>query len=133
MLRDAVVALARLRDPDLAAWIAAEVVFPSTMVDRITPVTAPADVAALAERHGLADGWPVFSETFTQWVIEDRFPAGRPAWERVGAQFVEDVAPYEFMKLRLLNGSHLAVSGLGRLAGTVTIDEAMADSRASPR
>ncbi|MCF4126526.1 mannitol dehydrogenase family protein [Methylobacterium sp. SyP6R] len=131
VLRDAVVALARLRDPALAAWIAAEVVFPSTMVDRITPVTAPADVAGLTERHGLADGWPVFSETFTQWVIEDRFPAGRPAWEKVGAQFVEDVAPYEFMKLRLLNGSHLAVSGLGRLAGTVTIDEAMADSRIS--
>ncbi|MGX7705318.1 mannitol dehydrogenase family protein [Methylobacterium sp. Gmos1] len=129
VLRDAVVALARLRDPDLAEWITAQVVFPSTMVDRITPVTAPADVAGLAERHGLADSWPVFSETFTQWVIEDRFPAGRPAWERVGAQFVADVAPYEFMKLRLLNGSHLAVSGLGRLAGYVTIDESMADPR----
>lgn len=129
VLRDAVVALARLRDPNLADWIAAEVVFPSTMVDRITPVTAPADVDALATRHGLSDAWPVFSETFTQWVIEDRFPAGRPAWERVGAQFVEDVAPYEFMKLRLLNGSHLAVSGLGRLAGYVTIDESMADPR----
>ncbi len=97
------------------------------MVDRITPVTAAADVAALAERHGIADRWPVFAETFTQWVIEDRFPAGRPAWEEVGAQFVADVAPYEFMKLRLLNASHLAVSGLGRLAGYVTIDEAMAD------
>ncbi|MGE7414938.1 mannitol dehydrogenase family protein [Methylobacterium tarhaniae] len=129
VLRDAVVALAQLRDASLAAWIAAEVVFPSTMVDRITPVTAPADVEALAERHGLSDAWPVFSETFTQWVIEDRFPAGRPAWERVGAQFVADVAPYEFMKLRLLNGSHLAVSGLGRLAGYGTIDESMADPR----
>ncbi|MET7242054.1 mannitol dehydrogenase family protein [Methylobacterium sp. EM32] len=129
VLRDAVTALARERDPSLADWITTEVVFPSTMVDRITPVTAPADVAGLAERHGLADAWPVFSETFTQWVIEDRFPAGRPAWEKVGAQFVEDVAPYEFMKLRLLNGSHLAVSGLGRLAGYVTIDESMADPR----
>ena len=80
-------------------------------------------------RHGVRDRWPVFCETFTQWVIEDRFPLGRPAWERVGAQFVDDVAPYEFMKLRLLNASHLAVSGLGRLAGYVTIDESMADPR----
>ncbi len=128
VLRDAVLALARLRgEPELAEWIDAHASFPSTMVDRITPVTAPADVEALATRHGLADRWPVVCETFTQWVIEDRFPAGRPAWERVGAQFVADVAPYEFMKLRLLNASHLAVSGLGRLAGYNTIDEAMAD------
>ncbi len=97
------------------------------MVDRITPVTSDADRASLAERHGIADRWPVVSETFTQWVIEDRFPQGRPAWEEVGAQFVADVAPYEFMKLRLLNTSHLAVSGMGRLIGYVTIDEAMAD------
>ena len=132
VLRAAVLALAGLRDstlhnPGLAGWIAEHVSFPSTMVDRITPVTAPAEVAALAERHGIADRWPVFCEMFTQWVIEDRFPAGRPAWEAVGAQFVADVAPYEFMKLRLLNASHLGVSGLGRLAGYVTIDEAMAD------
>ncbi len=127
VLHDAVLALARLRDPALAGWIDAHARFPSTMVDRITPVTSPADVADLASRHGLADRWPVVCETFTQWVIEDDFPAGRPAWERVGAQFVADVAPYEFMKLRLLNASHLAVSGLGRLAGYVTIDEAMAD------
>ena len=127
VLRAAVLALAGLRDPALAAWIAEHGSFPNTMVDRITPVTAAADVAALAERHGVADRWPVFAETFTQWVIEDRFPAGRPPWEEVGAQFVADVAPYEFMKLRLLNASHLAVSGTGRLAGYVTIDEAMAD------
>ncbi len=127
VLRDAVLALAGLRDPALAAWIAEHGSFPSSMVDRITPVTAASDVAALAERHGIADAWPVFAETFTQWVIEDRFPAGRPPWEEVGAQFVDDVAPYEFMKLRLLNASHLAVSGMGRLAGYVTIDEAMAD------
>ncbi len=127
VLRDAVLALAQQRDASLAAWIAAEISFPSTMVDRITPVTTPAETAALAERHGVADEWPVFCETFTQWVIEDRFVAGRPAWEAVGAQFVQDVAPYEFMKLRLLNASHLAVSGLGRLAGYETIDEAMAD------
>ncbi len=127
VLRDAVLALARLRDSALADWIAANAAFPSTMVDRITPVTAEADVASLADRYGIVDRWPVFAESFTQWVIEDRFPQGRPAWERVGAQFVEDVAPYEFMKLRLLNASHLAVSGLGRLAGYVTIGESMAD------
>ena len=127
VLRQAVLDLARLREPSLADWIAEHGVFPSTMVDRITPVTAAADVAALAKHHGITDAWPVFSETFTQWVIEDRFPQGRPAWEEVGAQFVGDVSPYEFMKLRLLNGSHLAVSGLGRLAGYATIDESMAD------
>ena len=130
VLREAVLALARLRgDPDLASWIEGEASFPSTMVDRITPVTAAAEIEALATRHGIRDRWPVFCETFTQWVIEDRFPLGRPPWERVGAQFVDDVAPYEFMKLRLLNASHLAVSGLGRLAGYVTIDESMADPR----
>jgi mannitol 2-dehydrogenase len=128
VLREAVLAFARLRDPKLAAWIAADGCFPSTMVDRITPVTAEEDVASLAEQYGIVDRWPVFSESFTQWVIEDDFPAGRPAWEEVGAQFVADVAPYEFMKLRLLNASHLAVSGMGRLAGYVTIAESMADS-----
>jgi fructuronate reductase/mannitol 2-dehydrogenase len=127
VLREAVLALAALRDPKLAQWIAENASFPSTMVDRITPVTAEKDVAVLAERYGIIDRWPVFAETFTQWVIEDRFPQGRPAWEDVGAQFVEDVAPYEFMKLRLLNASHLAVAGVGRLAGYITIDEAMSD------
>src|ERR1700684_251256 len=127
VLRDAVLALATLRDPKLADWISADGCFPSTMVDRITPVTAEEDVAWLAGRYGIIDRWPVFAEVFTQWVIEDRFTAGRPAWEDVGAQFVTDVAPYEFMKLRLLNASHLAVSGMGRLAGYGTIDEAIAD------
>ncbi len=127
VLRAAVLALASLRDESLAAWIEREVAFPSTMVDRITPVTSAADIEYLATRHGIADRWPVVSESFSQWVIEDRFPQGRPAWEDVGAQFVADVAPYEFMKLRLLNASHLAVSGLGQLAGYVTIDESLAD------
>lgn len=127
VLREAVLALAALRDTELADWIGENASFPSTMVDRITPVTAEKDVTALSERYGVIDRWPVFAETFTQWVIEDRFPTGRPAWEEVGAQFVADVAPYEFMKLRLLNASHLAVAGLGRLAGYVTIDETMSD------
>ena len=127
VLRAAVLALAALRDPALAAWIAAHVHFPCSMVDRITPVTTDADRAWVAETYGIADRWPVVCEAFTQWVVEDDFPTGRPAWERVGCQFVPDVAPYEAMKLRLLNASHLAVAGLGRLMGCTTIDEAMAD------
>ena len=127
VLRDAVLALAHLRESALATWIEVNATFPNTMVDRITPVTAPGDIATLAERYGVGDRWPVVCESFTQWIIEDRFAAGRPAWEEVGAQFVEDVAPYEAMKLRLLNASHLAVAGLGRLAGLTTIDETMRD------
>ncbi|GGH16310.1 mannitol dehydrogenase [Alsobacter metallidurans] len=129
VLRHCVMDLAALRDEDLRRWIAEAVSFPSTMVDRITPVTSQADIERLSERYGVADQWPVVSEVFSQWVIEDRFPQGRPAWEEVGAQFVDDVAPYEFMKLRLLNASHLAVSGLGQLAGYVTIDQSLADPR----
>lgn len=128
VLRRAVLDFAELREPGLSAWIEANAAFPNTMVDRITPVTTAADIAALRDRHGIEDRWPVVCETFTQWIIEDHFgAAGRPAWEEVGAQFVSDVAPYEAMKLRLLNGSHLAVAGLGRLAGYAYVDEAMAD------
>ncbi len=129
VLRQAVLEFANLRDPALARWVEANARFPNTMVDRITPVTRMEDVADLAERYGVEDGWPVFSETFRQWVIEDDFVQGRPDWNVVGAQFVPDVAPYEFMKLRLLNASHLAVAGLGRLVGYVFIDEAMRDAR----
>jgi mannitol-1-phosphate/altronate dehydrogenase len=125
VLCDAVQALARLRDPALATWIAANGAFPNTMVDRITPVTAADDITYLERTYGIADRWPVFCEDFTQWVIEDRFVAGRPGWENVGAQFVPDVTPYEMMKLRLLNGSHLAVAALGRLAGYTYIHETM--------
>ena len=129
VLRGAVLAFAALTDPALAAWIAANARFPSTMVDRITPMTTPADIASLAERHGIADRAPVVCEPFIQWVIEDDFADGRPDWDAVGAQFVADVAPYELMKLRLLNASHLAVAGLGRLIGYRFIDEAMGDRR----
>jgi mannitol 2-dehydrogenase len=127
VLRAAVLALARLRDPTLAAWIEAQGGFPNTMVDRITPITAPTDVEYLERTYGIADKWPVFCEDFTQWVIEDNFVFGRPEWEKVGAQFVPDVTPYEMMKLRLLNGSHLAVAALGRLVGYTFIHETMAD------
>ncbi|MEJ0066469.1 MAG: mannitol dehydrogenase family protein [Caulobacteraceae bacterium] len=129
VLRRAVLAFAGLRDPALADWISAKARFPSTMVDRITPVTTPADIASLAERHDIADRAPVVCEPFIQWVIEDDFADGRPDWDAVGAQFVADVAPYELMKLRLLNASHLAVAGLGRLIGYRFVDEAMGDGR----
>jgi mannitol-1-phosphate/altronate dehydrogenase len=131
-VRNAVLALAQLRDPQLAAWIETNARFPNTMVDRITPVTTSDDIDYLASRYRVADRWPVFSEIFKQWVIEDDFAAGRPAWEDVGAQFVQDVAPYEFMKLRLLNASHLAIAGLGRLAGYNYIDETLRDESLRP-
>jgi len=108
---------ARLKDPELADWIESEVRFPNSMVDRITPVTADADKEALAERFGIEDGWPVVCEPFTQWVLEDDFGGERPPFEDVGVQLVDDVEPYELMKLRLLNASHQALCYLGYLAG----------------
>jgi mannitol 2-dehydrogenase len=129
VLEAAVTAFAGRLDPRLADWIAANAAFPGTMVDRITPVTTPADVAHIAERYGVADRAPVVCERFIQWVIEDDFADGRPAWDAVGAQFVADVAPYEMMKLRLLNASHLAVAGLGRLMGYTFVHEAIGDAR----
>ena len=80
--------------------------FPNAMVDRITPVTTDEDVAEITERFGVADAWPVVAEPFFQWVLEDTFVAGRPAWQDAGVQLVPDVEPYELMKLRLLNASH---------------------------
>jgi fructuronate reductase/mannitol 2-dehydrogenase len=128
VLEAAVLAYADALDPALARWIADKASFPSTMVDRITPAAAPGDGAYVAERFAIADRCPVLAEPFRQWVIEDRFSGGRPAWEDVGAQFVDDVEPYEFMKLRLLNASHLAIAGLGALIGYARIDEAMGDA-----
>ena len=128
VLRDAVLALAGWRDQALAEWIAANASFPNTMVDRITPATTPQQIEDFTARFNLADRWPIFCERFRQWVIEDSFVAGRPAWQDVGAQFVADVAPYEFMKLRLLNASHLAIAGLGRLMGYAYIDETIRDA-----
>ena len=129
VLRRATLDYAAALNDDLAAWIEQTATFPNTMVDRITPVTTAGDIADLTSSHGIADHWPVFSESFRQWVIEDSFVDGRPAWEKVGVQFTGDVAPYEFMKLRLLNGSHLAIAGLGRLMGYEFIHETMQDMR----
>lgn len=114
---------ARLKDPELGEWIAANVSFPNAMVDRITPVTTDADRAEVASRYGIEDGWPVLSESFVQWVLEDRFPLGRPPYEQAGVQLVDDVEPYELMKLRLLNASHQAMAYPGILAGYTYVHE----------
>ena len=137
VVRDAVLAYAAAWTPsggvvDLPEWIQATISFPNSMVDRITPVTQISDIEALAALHGIQDKWPVVCEDFRQWVIEDKFANGRPPWEIVGAQFVPDVAPYETMKLRLLNGSHLAVACLGDLAGLSFIHETMEDDSLRP-
>ncbi len=110
-------AFARLKDPGLADWMDEHVAFPNSMVDRITPVTAPEDIERLASEFGVQDGWPVICEPFTQWVLEDRFTDGRPPLEDAGVQLVDDVVPYELMKLRLLNASHQALCYLGYLSG----------------
>lgn len=116
-----------LRDRDLGAFVAAELVCPSTMVDRITPATTKNDQARIAAALGVHDAGPVITEPFSQWVIEDRFPTGRPAWEDLGAELVHDVKPYEQMKLRLLNGAHSTLAYLGYLAGYETVAEVMSD------
>ncbi|MUU77062.1 mannitol dehydrogenase family protein [Winogradskyella endarachnes] len=112
-------------EPGLMDWIDKNVSFPNAMVDRITPVTAAEDIAHLKESSGIDDAWPVVCEPFKQWVIEDNFISGRPSWETVGAQFVEDVEPYEKMKLQLLNAGHSVLGILGALLGYNTIDEAV--------
>jgi fructuronate reductase len=122
---------AALRDPALADWIANETAFPCTMVDRIVPATTAADRAAVL-RLGYEDAWPVVAEPFSQWVIEDRFVRGRPAWEEAGAEIVQDVRPYELMKLRALNGAHSALAYLGGVAGLETVADAMADPAFPP-
>lgn len=125
--RAAVVGFARLRDEVLARWIADRVAFPSSMVDRITPHTTPEQREAVAQRYGVDDNWPVITEPFSQWVIEDEFCNGRPPLDLVGVRFVEDVAGYELMKTRLLNAGHCALGYLGSLAGFTSIDRVMAD------
>src|SRR4051794_1844089 len=120
-------AFAALRDPDLGAWVEREVRFPNSMVDRITPATTDEDRAEVARRFGIEDRWPVVCEAFTQWVLEDRFGLGRPPLEDAGVQVVEDVEPYELMKLRLLNAGHQGLAYLGRLAGYELVHDAAQD------
>ncbi|MFD1482447.1 mannitol dehydrogenase family protein [Paracoccus nototheniae] len=128
VLRGVVLDLARLIDPALADWIAAEGAFPCTMVDRIVPATTPADLDRLAAATGLRDAAPVLHEPFRQWVVEDDFVGGaRPDLGAVGVQLVGDVTPFEHMKLRMLNGTHSALAYLGNLAGHETIADVAAD------
>lgn len=123
-----VLGLAQVRDAELASWIEEQVAFPNSMVDRITPATTAEDRATVAERFGIEDGWPVLCEPFAQWVLEDRFPQGRPALEEVGVHLVDDVIPYELMKLRMLNAGHQALCYLARLHGYEYADESTRDS-----
>ena len=125
--RKALLAFAALRDPGLRDWIEQNVSFPNAMVDRITPMTSTAHRLQLADKHGVDDNWPVVCEPFVQWVLEDKFVNGRPAWEQVGVQFTDDVSPYEEMKIKLLNGSHLALTYLGILKGYRFVHETMND------
>jgi mannitol 2-dehydrogenase len=125
--RRAFTAFARLRDPELADWIAGHVRFPNCMVDRITPKTTDADRAELSRRFGVDDRWPVLCEPFTQWVLEDDFSDGRPPLEDAGVQIVPDVEPYELMKLRLLNASHQALAHPGRQVGYRFVHEVTTD------
>jgi mannitol 2-dehydrogenase len=115
----------KVAEPTLVAWMKENVSFPNAMVDRITPATSPSDISNLKETSGIDDGWPVVCEPFKQWVIEYKFAAGRPAWENVGAQFVDDVVPFEKMKLSLLNAGHSVLGILGDLMGYATIDESV--------
>lgn len=125
LVRRVVGQLAGLRDGDLRRFVANEVAFPCTMVDRIVPATTPADRDSVQARLGFADAWPVVTEPFRQWVIEDDFPGGRPRFEESGAELVTDAEPFEKMKLRLLNGAHSALAYLGYLAGHMTVAEAI--------
>ncbi|MGI3163779.1 mannitol dehydrogenase family protein [Pseudooceanicola sp. 200-1SW] len=129
--RDAVVGLARLSDPDLAAWIAGACTFPNSMVDCIVPATGPAEIAA-ARAFGIEDAAPVTHENFRQWVIEDAFCAGRPPWDQVGATFTDDVHDYEAMKIRILNAGHQVLANAGELLGCATIADCMGDPRIAP-
>ncbi len=125
LAKAAVLAFARELDTDLAAWIDTHVAFPCTMVDRITPATTDADRAHINARLGLEDAWPVVTEQFVQWVIEDHFTMGRPDWTLGGAVFSDEIECWENMKLRCLNGSHSTLAYLGQLTGRETVADAM--------
>jgi fructuronate reductase len=125
--RNVITTYAKALDPALATWIETHVTFPSTMVDRIVPAVTPDTLAQVAQQTGVQDPAAVACEPFRQWVIEDNFVAGRPAWEQAGAELVSDVLPFEEMKLRMLNGSHSFLAYLGYLAGYPHISDCMQD------
>lgn len=127
--RKAFTTFIKAQDEELAAWVNENVTFPNSMVDRITPATRPDDIIRLNAKNGTDDAAPVYCEDFIQWVIEDNFIAGRPAWENVGAEFTQDVTAYENMKLSLLNASHTLLSYPSFLSGYRKVDDAMHDER----
>ncbi|HDG1670395.1 TPA: mannitol dehydrogenase family protein [Kluyvera ascorbata] len=127
VMRNVVCAYARAVDAGLADWIESHVTFPSTMVDRIVPAVTPETLDKIEQLTGVRDPAGVACEPFRQWVIEDNFVAGRPAWEKAGAELVSDVIPFEEMKLRMLNGSHSFLAYLGYLAGYQHINDCMGD------
>lgn len=126
-LHGLVTEFATMRDRELGRYIEQNVAFPSSMVDRIVPATTDDDRERVSQALGVEDAWPVVTEHFMQWVVEDNFPMGRPAWERHGVEMVADVAPFEEMKLRLLNGAHSAIAYAGQLLGHETVADAFAD------
>jgi fructuronate reductase len=126
-LRRLLLQFAQLRDAGLARFVRDEVAFPSSMVDRIVPATTDADRDRVAAELGISDAWPVMTEPFCQWVIEDDFPAGRPHWESFGVTMEKDVTPFEDMKLRLLNGAHSGIAYIGLLSKHATVAAAFAD------
>lgn len=125
--REMVMAFAQKQDREIATWIANEVAFPNTMVDRITPVTTKTDIDYLENEYHIKDEWPVICEPFIQWVVEDTFSNGRPPLEKLGVQFVDDVLPYEKMKIRLLNAGHSVLGIPGAIHGHPTINTCMDD------
>lgn len=129
----AIVGFASAVDPVLAEWIGSEVSFVGTSIDRITPKTTDADVAAVTEATGYADHCPVVAEPFHSWVLSGDFPAGRPAWEDAGAVFVDEIDAFERRKLWLLNGAHSLLAYAGQLRGHATVAEALADPACAGR
>ena len=128
VVKNAVLGMAQKRSPELAAWIDEQVSFPGTMVDRIVPAATDASLAEITQALGVEDPCAISCEPFIQWVVEDNFVAGRPEWEVAGVQMVQDVLPWEQMKLRMLNGSHSFLAYLGYLAGYAHINECMEDA-----
>lgn len=125
--RQAFTTYAERRQPGLGEWIGAHTRFPNSMVDRITPVTTPEVIEVVTREFGVDDRWPVVAEPFTSWVLEDDFTEGRPPLEQAGVLLVDDVTPYELMKLRLLNASHQSLCYFGYLAGYRLVDDAASD------
>ncbi|CAM9266229.1 unnamed protein product, partial [Choristocarpus tenellus] len=126
-VKHVVLQMAQLVDPELRIWVEKNTTFPNTMVDRITPMTEQEHIEIVARDYCVCDKWPVIAEDFKQWVIEDKFCNGVPDWDKVGALMVKDVKPYEFMKLRLLNGGHSSLSYISVLCGYNYVDDAMSD------